>query len=107
MKKKFIKATEDYCSREKHIAAPYMRRSFELDFSPEKAEYSAISLIIISVAIVVKLILGQYVKRQGKKHNSGALTASGSDALFDAILSASVRQLPPRMRRIFPRCGWI
>jgi len=58
--------------------------------SPEAADYSTVSLVIISVAIVVKLILGQYVKRQGKKHNSGALVASGSDALFDAILSASV-----------------
>ncbi|MBQ4170168.1 MAG: cation diffusion facilitator family transporter, partial [Ruminococcus sp.] len=50
-----------------------MVESVKAIFSPEKAEYSAISLIIISVAIVVKLILGQYVKRQGKKHNSGAL----------------------------------
>ena len=58
--------------------------------SPEAADYNAVSLIIISVAIVVKLVLGQYVKRQGKKHNSGALVASGSDALFDAVLSASV-----------------
>lgn len=58
--------------------------------SPEEADYSAVSLVIISVAIVAKLILGTYVKRQGKKHNSGALVASGSDALFDAILSSSV-----------------
>ena len=58
--------------------------------SPEAADYSTVSLIIIAVAIAVKLVLGQYVKKQGKKHNSGALVASGSDALFDAILSASV-----------------
>lgn len=57
---------------------------------PEEADYSTVSLIIISVAIIVKLILGIYVKKQGKKVNSGALTASGSDALFDAILSTSV-----------------
>ena len=57
---------------------------------PETADYSKVSLIIISVAIVVKLILGLYVKKQGAKVNSGALSASGSDALFDAILSASV-----------------
>ena len=57
---------------------------------PEAADYNTVSLIIISVAIVVKLILGLYVKKQGAKVNSGALTASGSDALFDAILSASV-----------------
>lgn len=58
--------------------------------APEPAEYNTVSIIIISVAIVVKLILGTYVKKKGKKVNSGALTASGSDALFDAILSASV-----------------
>ena len=58
--------------------------------TPEAAEYNSVSLIIIAVAIVVKLILGAYVKKQGKKVNSGALAASGSDALFDAILSASV-----------------
>ena len=57
---------------------------------PEAADYSAVSLIIISVAIVVKLILGMYVKKQGKNVNSGALVSSGSDALFDAILSSSV-----------------
>lgn len=58
--------------------------------SPEAADYSAVSLVIIAVAIVVKLILGSYVKKQGEKVNSGALIASGSDASFDAILSASV-----------------
>ncbi len=58
--------------------------------TPEAADYSVVSIVIIAVAIAVKLILGTYVKRQGKKVNSGALVASGSDALFDAILSASV-----------------
>lgn len=57
---------------------------------PETAEYSTVSIIIISVAIVVKMFLGMYVKKQGKKVNSGALAASGSDALFDAVLSSSV-----------------
>ncbi len=57
---------------------------------PEAAEYGTVTLVIISVAIAVKLILGLYVKKQGKKVNSGALVASGSDAMFDAILSASV-----------------
>lgn len=59
-------------------------------FHPEAADYGTVTLVIISVAIVVKLLLGLYVKKQGKKVNSGALVASGSDAMFDAILSASV-----------------
>ena len=57
---------------------------------PEKPDYSIVSLIIIAVAVVVKIILGRYVKAKGKKVNSGSLVASGSDAMFDAILSASV-----------------
>ena len=57
---------------------------------PEEADYSIISLIIIAVAIAAKLILGRYVKGKGQKVNSGSLIASGSDATFDAILSASV-----------------
>ena len=57
---------------------------------PEKADYSAVALIIIASAVVVKLILGRYVKSQGEKVNSSALVASGADASFDAILSASV-----------------
>ena len=59
-------------------------------FHPEEADYRAASLVIVAVAIAVKLILGSYVKKQSEKVNSGALTASGSDALFDAVLSASV-----------------
>lgn len=59
-------------------------------FHPEKPDYSVISLVIIAVAVVVKIFLGRYVMAQGKKVNSGSLVASGSDAMFDAILSASV-----------------
>ena len=57
---------------------------------PEEPDYAVISLVIIAVAVAVKIVLGRYVKKQGEKVNSGALIASGSDASFDAILSASV-----------------
>lgn len=56
----------------------------------QTADYSTVALIIIAVAVVVKLILGLYVKKQGEKAESGALKASGADALFDAVLSLSV-----------------
>ena len=51
---------------------------------------TTISLIIIGAAIVVKVVLGRYVKYVGEKVNSGSLIASGTDALFDAVLSTSV-----------------
>jgi len=64
--------------------------SVEKILYPEKPEYGAISLVIIAAAVVVKIVLGKYVKSQGEKVNSGSLIASGSDALFDAVLSLSV-----------------
>lgn len=57
---------------------------------PQTPEYSVTSIVIIAVAVIVKIGLGKYVKGQGEKVNSGALVASGADALFDAVLSASV-----------------
>ncbi len=58
--------------------------------NPSVSDYSKLSLAIIVMAVVVKLILGNYVKKKGLEVNSSALVASGSDALFDAILSISV-----------------
>ena len=57
---------------------------------PVIADYSAVALTIIGVAVIVKILLGLYFTKVGKKVNSGSLVASGKDALFDALLSASV-----------------
>ena len=57
---------------------------------PEVADYSIITLIILIAGIIVKYILGIYVKKKGKDFNSDSLVASGSDAFNDAILSISV-----------------
>ena len=57
---------------------------------PETPDYSSTALVIIALAVVVKVVLGRYVKAQGEKANSGALIASGADASFDAVLSLSV-----------------
>ena len=56
-------------------------------FNPTEPEYTTVTLVVIVVAIVVKLILGQYVKRKGDQLKSDALIASGSDALFDAVIT--------------------
>ncbi len=65
------------------------KESVEKIIHPEEADYSVVSLIIIAAAVVVKLLLGRYVKGRGEKLNSQSLIASGSDALFDAAISAS------------------
>ena len=57
--------------------------------APSMPEYSLVTIIIIITSVITKLILGRYVKTQGEKYASDALVASGSDASFDAIISAS------------------
>ena len=57
---------------------------------PEKAEYTAVSLAVVGVAVAAKLALGTFVRKTGERVKSGSLVASGSDALFDAVLSSSV-----------------
>ena len=56
----------------------------------EVSDYSYVTLIILIAGIIVKFILGLYVKKKGKSVNSDALVASGTDAFNDAILSISV-----------------
>ena len=52
-----------------------------------KPTFDTLSVILISIAVVVKILLGLYYRYVGKKVNSEALKGSGIDALFDALLS--------------------
>ncbi len=67
-----------------------MVESVKKILDPEVPEYTTASLVLLAVAVIVKIILGRYVKRKGAEADSGALIGSGSDALFDAVLSFSV-----------------
>ena len=57
--------------------------------NPVVPDYKISTFIIVIVAIVVKILLGLYVKNIGEKVNSDALEGSGKDALSDAVISAS------------------
>lgn len=57
--------------------------------NPTTPSYTTLTLVVIIVAIAVKLVLGMFVKGQGKALKSDALIASGADALFDAIVTLS------------------
>ena len=65
-------------------------KSIQDIMNPATPDYSPLSLVIIAVAVLVKIVLGHYVRTIGNRVNSDTLVASGSDALFDAMLSTSV-----------------
>ncbi|MGI6535788.1 MAG: cation diffusion facilitator family transporter [Eggerthellaceae bacterium] len=56
---------------------------------PVTPDYSTTALVIIAVAVVVKVVLGLYVKKRGEQADSDSLVASGRDALNDSIISLS------------------
>ena len=56
---------------------------------PSSPDYTTVSLVIVGVAVLVKIILGRYVKRVGEKVNSDSLVNSGTDAMLDSVISAS------------------
>ena len=56
---------------------------------PDTPDYSAAALIIVAVAVVVKIILGRYVKHVGETVHSDSLVNSGEDATLDSVISAS------------------
>ncbi len=56
---------------------------------PDVPDYSAVSLVIIASAVIVKIILGRYFVGTGKKVNSASLINSGEEATLDSVISAS------------------
>lgn len=57
---------------------------------PEEVDYNVTTLVILVAGIIVKFVLGLYVKKKGRTIKSDSLVASGADAFNDAILSISV-----------------
>lgn len=57
--------------------------------TPDVPDYSMLTLVIVATAVLVKILLGSYVKRVGKEVNSDSLQNSGQDALQDALISAA------------------
>ena len=66
------------------------KESVEKIITPEEPDYTVVSLVIVAVAVVVKFFFGQYVRRKGKKLQSGSLVASGVDAISDAAISLTI-----------------
>ncbi|MBP5288790.1 MAG: cation transporter [Clostridia bacterium] len=67
--------------------ASAFRESVEKILHPSEVNYTAVSLIIVAVAVIVKFILGRWVKKRGETLHSESLIASGTDAFFDSIIS--------------------
>ena len=66
-----------------------LKESIEKIIHPAETHYTIITLVVVTVAIFVKIILWRYFKKQWKKLNSWSLVASWIDALNDSLISLS------------------
>ena len=66
-----------------------LSKSIEKIINPVNAKYTISTLLIIVVAMIIKLVLGYYFKKNGKELNSNSLYASGVDAIGDFFISLS------------------
>lgn len=59
-------------------------------FSPEPIEFSALSIVILSLSIAVKLYMALYNRAVGKKIRSAAVSAAATDSISDAVATLVV-----------------
>ena len=52
-------------------------------------DFETYSIVIVAAAIVVKVAIGLFFRKRGDRIDSEALKASGTDALFDSVLSTA------------------
>lgn len=67
-----------------------MIESVEHIIQPSDPDYPVIVFVVLALAVVIKLILGGYMIAMGRKTNSAALSGSGKDSMYDAMLTLSV-----------------
>ena len=70
-----------------YIGITAIKESINKIINPEDVTYNALSIIIVAVAVIVKIFIGLYFRKTAKKVDSDSLKASGTDALFDSIIS--------------------
>ena len=72
-----------------YIGVTAFIESIKKIISPDEANYTSVTFVIVSVAIIVKILVGIYFRKVGKRVDSDSLRASGTDALFDSIISTA------------------
>lgn len=72
-----------------YVGISELNRSLRHIIHPEESDYSALMLIIIAIAVVVKYAVGFYTKKRGKALDSEPLKASGEETLHDVLMSGA------------------
>lgn len=71
------------------IGLSFLKDSIGKIRNPEEIQFHVISVVVLLLSIVVKLWLGFFNKKLGKKINSQVMMASAADAMGDALATSA------------------
>ncbi len=71
------------------IGLSFLKDSIGKIFNPEEIQFHAISIVVLLLSIGVKLWLGFFNKKLGKKINSQVMMASAADAMGDVLATTA------------------
>lgn len=66
-----------------------LKESVEAIRNPETPTYTLVSLLVVAAGVLVKIIVGRYIKRKGEELHSDSLADIGQDSVLDSVISAS------------------
>jgi len=66
-----------------------LRESILKLITPEAPAHNPVTAALILAGVITKIFLGRFYRKRGNALNSASLTASGTDALMDAVLSTA------------------
>lgn len=70
-----------------YIGITAIQESINKILNPGEVSYNTLSIVIVAIAVVAKIFIGLYYRKVAKKVDSDSLLASGTDALFDSVIS--------------------
>ena len=72
------------------IGTELVKSSFQKILHPEAVEFSALTAIVLTVSILLKLWMALFNRKLGRKISSAALTATAADSRNDVIAAGAV-----------------
>ena len=72
------------------IGAELVKSSFQKILHPEAVEFSALTAIVLTVSILLKLWMALFNRKLGRKISSAALTATAADSRNDVLSTGAV-----------------
>lgn len=71
------------------VGFTFMKSAFDKILHPESLTFSLISVIILCLSILVKLWLGMFNRKLGKRINSSVMKATAADAMGDVLTTTA------------------